>query len=182
MTTAEQLVRQPDGARWEVLGGRIVGLPGGPLDRRSAAARLARLFDPAARRVGAWVSTEVLVRISEEPETALRPVLAVVAGEPPYDGIVTTRPILVVDVGGSRRGLWPRGSATQVWTVDGGGVAVDRADARSRVVAHDRLLRPSGLGGLRLAAATLCELAAAVRACPLPPVRDLGEAPAGHRH
>lgn len=182
MTTAEQLVRHRDGARWEVVDGRVVPLPSGTPDRRPAALRLARLFEPAAARVGAWVSGEVLVRVGHVPETALRPVLVVVAGEPPYDGVVTTQPLLVVDVGAARRRLWPRGSATQVWIVDGCSVAVDRANVPPRVVTQDRLLRPTGLAGLRVPAATLCALARAVRAGPGPRCRDGEEAPAGHRH
>ena len=77
--SAEALARSSASWTWEVRDGQ-------PCRRRCLdwqwrrAAGIARLLEPAAAALGAWVSTEALVRVRRRPETALRPAIAVVAG------------------------------------------------------------------------------------------------------
>lgn len=174
LTRAQRLARQTSQWPWEVRDGKVVTLPEVPLRRRPVATRLTLLVEAAAADAGAWVTTEALIRVQRRPETALRPVLAVLKDEPPYDGVLDEVPLLVIEVGEERRQLWPDGAAATLWTVRKDHVRVDRRGGRSSVVGVGRTLTARGLPALRIPAATLCQMAS--RQCvasPAAPVKPL---------
>ena len=86
----------------------------------AVATRIARLLRPAALRIDAWVSTEAAVQLPGHP--LLRPAVLVAAGDPPYDGVALTPPLLVVELDAEKVARWlPLGLAA-VWGPDGAGV------------------------------------------------------------
>lgn len=77
------------------------------------ATRIARLLRPAAEAAGAWVSTEAAVQLTGRP--LLRPAVVVVRGEPPYDGVATRPPLLVVEFDPAKVARWAGVRGTTVW-------------------------------------------------------------------
>lgn len=121
------------------------------------AARIGRALRPAAEAVGAWVSAEALIRIHRDPDTALRPTVAVVAGPLPYDGVVDDGLLLVVEVDLARADVWREAVVAPVWVPQSRCVLV--VDGPSpRTVASDGVLRLTVAPGADVAAADLCRV------------------------
>lgn len=158
MTTAAELVRRSSPC--ELRRGAVHRLDDDARAPARVAARLARALQPAAEAADAWVSCEALIRVARNPDTALRPVVAVVDAPLPYDGVVDSGLLVVVELDPGRISTWRAARATTaptIWIPQARGVLV--ADATTTVVvANDRPLRLPGRAGATVAAADLCRL------------------------
>jgi len=82
------------------------------------ASRLARALGPAAAAIGGWTSTELVVRVAADPDSARRPDVCVVVGPVPAGGVVHAPPVLVATFDDEEAAAWwlRRGVGT-VWTL-----------------------------------------------------------------
>lgn len=119
---------------------------------RARAARLARQLMPGAVAAGAWVSTQAAYRARDD--TVLRPAVMVVAGEPPYDGVVTGDVALVVELDARLVQRWDRFGVHTVWAPSGDGVVTLTGGTR-RVLAASEVLTVPGCPSITLPAAQL---------------------------
>ena len=159
MTSAHQLGRRAVAWPCEVHGGITHRLARSDPAARRVASRIARVLQPSAESAGAWVSTEALIRVQRDPDTALRPAVAVVAGPLPYDGVVDAGVIALVELDVARLATWRAAGVGPVWVPQGRGVVV--ADATTTVVAQpDGELTLVGRSRVVLAAADLCRVVA----------------------
>lgn len=159
MTTAHDLVRAALPLPVELRAGVVTRLPVPAPAQVRLAARIARTLHVPAQAAGAWVSTEALIRVRQEPETALRPVVTVVAGPLPYDGVVDEGAALAVETDISRLALWREADTATVWVVQPGGVVVAAHGRQSVVEPGGDLTLPGGQS-TRVPAADLCRLVA----------------------
>ncbi|MDQ3530371.1 MAG: hypothetical protein M3425_10565 [Actinomycetota bacterium] len=82
------------------------------------AARLARALAPAAAEMGGWTSTELVVRVAANPDSARRPDVCVVVGPVPAGGVVEVPPALVAIFDDEQvAGWWLRRGAGTVWVL-----------------------------------------------------------------
>lgn len=158
MTTAHDLARGALPLPRELRSGVVQRLAVPDAARLRLAARIARALLPDAEAAGAWVSTEALIRLGRVPETALRPVVAVVVGPLPYDGVAEDHGAVAVELDMDRVALWREAAAT-VWVPRPDGVLV-AAGGVSRLVAPDQDLALPGPARVPVAAADLCRLMA----------------------
>ncbi len=82
------------------------------------ASRLARALAPAAAEIGGWASTELVVRVAVDPDSARRPDVCVVVGPVPAGGVVDVPPALVAIFDDEQvAGWWLRRGAGTVWAL-----------------------------------------------------------------
>lgn len=122
----------------------------------AVATRIARLLRPAALSIDAWVSTEAAVQLPGHP--LLRPAVAVVQGDLPYNGVVTSRPVLVVEVDEERVTRWASLRLPAVWGPCAG-AAVEITGTTRRVRSRDESLAVPQHAALTLPVAELCPAA-----------------------
>lgn len=157
MITAHDLGSRPVAWPCELRSGSVTRLSNRGPGAARVAARLARALRPAAEAVGAWVSAEALVRLHRDPDTALRPTVAVVSGQLPYDGVVDEGLLLVVEVDLARADVWREAGVAGIWVPQTRCVLVVDGPSR-RTVASDGILHLGGAAGADVAAADLCRV------------------------
>ena len=99
--------------------------------QRVRAMDLARRLRAATGGRDLWVSTEAAVRVGGQ---LFRPPVLVAKGHPPYDGILLTPPLLVVELRGHDANRWESLASTTVWAPDeptGSAVVVHKGRRRS---------------------------------------------------
>ena len=119
---------------------------------RLAASRIARHLTPGAIAAEAWVSTQAAYRV--DATTVWRPAVLVGAGEPPYDGEVTTGVLLVVELELRLAARWQSRSLPAVWAPWSSGV-VALTPRNREIVAPTDVLTVPGHPSLTLPAALL---------------------------
>lgn len=135
--TASEFARLSPAAGWELDRGRLRRPRArSPLQVRRAL-RLARLLAASVGDAGAWVSTELVVRLSTNPDSAARPDVAVALDEPPADGVVASAPALVALIDDGDPDRWLAAGAGAVWVVRRADVIVSAAGAPTQVADLD---------------------------------------------
>lgn len=159
MTTAEELGRRAVPWPCELRRGVTHRLAWGDPAAARVAARVARVLQPAAEAAGAWISTEALVRVECNPDTALRPAVAVAAGPLPYDGVIDAGLVVVVELDVRRVQTWLRWGCGPVWVPQARGVLLADGTSTDVVAAGTQLALP-GHARATLAAADVCRVIA----------------------
>jgi hypothetical protein len=159
MTTAAELGRATVPWRCELHRGTVRRLHEADGDSQRRAARLSRLLATTVEGSAAWVSVEALIRVERDPDTALRPAVAVVEGPLPYDGVVDTGLLVVVETDPRRLELWQDAGVHTIWVPRSRGVVVSVAGT-SKVLAGEQELPVPGMGSRGLTAADLSRVMA----------------------
>lgn len=159
MTTAEELGRRAAPWPCELRRGVAHRLAEADPAAARVAARIGRVLLPAAEAAGAWVSTEALVRVERNPDTALHPAVAVAAGPLPYGGVIDAGLVVVVELDVRRVQTWLRWGAGPVWVPQARGVLVAEGTSTQIAPAGAQLALPGHAGAI-LAAAELCRVIA----------------------
>ena len=120
--------------------------------RRLAASRIARHLTPGAIAADAWVSTQVVFHSGAGAQW--RPAVIVAAGEPPYDGVVTTGVLLVVEFETRLAARWRGRGIPAIWAPCADGVMAVAGRSRE-VVAPTGMLEVPGYPSLTLPAELL---------------------------
>ena len=156
--TSNTTLLRPPGRCYEVHRGLAVRRDHLAVQRR-AAQRVAHLLEPLAVQVGAWVSTEALVRLHRAPETSLRPAVVMAAGDPPYDGVVEGAALLVVEISDDAT-RWAGYECGALWMVTAEGVTVLAPGGDRHRLASDAQVQIPGYPKLVIAASALARAAA----------------------
>lgn len=119
---------------------------------RPQAARIARHLTGGAIAADAWVSTQAAYRL--DAATLLRPAVMVVAGEPPYDGVVTGGVAAVIELDSRLAQRWLPCDVGVIWAPHGDGVIALAGGSRS-VIAASAVLTVPGYPSLTLPAELL---------------------------
>ena len=121
---------------------------------RLAASRIVRHLTPGAIAADAWVSTQAVFRSAAGADEQWRPPVLVAAGEPPYDGVVTTGVLLVVEFETRLAARWRGRGIPAIWAPCAAGVLV-LAGRNREVVAPTGMLSVPGYPSLSLPAELL---------------------------
>jgi hypothetical protein len=128
---------------------------------RRRAHRIARLLAPAAAALGGFASAEA--RVETGLGIRLRPDVCVSLGEPPYDGLLVSPPLLVVVLATPGAvGAWLALGTEAVWTTAGGQGRRHQADGTVVAVPPSGTLDVPGRPGLELGVGELLARQASV--------------------